>query len=151
MAKLRPSVFSWNERTRHLPTSAPLLHNHPHVKCPHRPHVRGCLRPFTVGLFDYCRETVPVRMPPFQRHRLQDLPQPWQAQSPPVFRSPPAIRICCCQLPAHDHAPVVRVWSSPLPTAIFPPKDYGLHCPRLYSRRRALVSIAHGCTPAERL
>ena len=85
---------------------------------------RGCLRSFTVGLFNYCCEAVAVRMPPFQCHRLQDLPQPWQAPSPPAFRSPPAMRICCCKLPAHDHGPVVGL---------------------------VVFSIAHGYIPAEGL
>ena len=85
---------------------------------------QGCIRPSTVGLFNYCCEAVAVRMPPFQCHRLQDLPQPWQAPSPPAFRSPPAMRICCCKLPAHDHGPVVGL---------------------------VVFSIAHGYIPAEGL
>ena len=54
----------------------------------------------------------------------------------------------CRKFPAHDHAPVVGLLAfpiahgytpaeglwSPLSTAVLPPKDVGLHCPRLYSR-----------------
>ena len=58
---------------------------------------------------------------------------------------------CCCKLSAHDHAPVVgllvfsiahgyspvEALRSPLPTAVLPPQDFGLHCPRSCSRRRS--------------
>ena len=47
------------------------------------------------------------------------------------------------QTPAHGH-PVVGLWS-PLPTAILSPKDFGLHCPRLYSRRRTFSCCFSGC------
>ena len=38
-----------------------------------------------------------------------------------------------------------------LPTIMLQPLEFVLHCPRLYSRRMILISIAHGSIPTEGL
>ena len=79
-------------------------------------------------------------------------PLPLNAPRGPAVILLPRGFSCCCNLPAHDHPPVVGLWS-PLPKAMLPPKDVYLllahgyapaeefwssSCPRPYSRRRAL-------------
>ena len=44
------------------------------------------------------------------------------------------------QTPAHDHAPVVGLWSQ-LPPAMLPPNDFGPHCPRLDFHRDCAFRI----------